>query len=177
MGGVGIHFEGTRPRRYDSCRALASPAHLMTPPELAIVVLIYVATLLLGHRAIGVIAPELQEIALALAPILAVTAAALLYYRREQQRPAASVLITVGGVLAIATMMVGMFSYVMWQSWFMPIPALGIAAIGTFIAPMIIFPLVRRARSEPAISNDAVNGMHVTMVAALTVLTVAIAWV
>jgi hypothetical protein len=147
----------------------------MTGPELAIIVLIYVASLLLGQRTIALAAPEMQELGFVIAAIAAVSAAAALYYRRQRGRAPIIVQMSVGGVLAITAMMAGMFSHLIWQTLFMPALALPIAAVATGLSPLVLFPLVRRLFDDSRPAADPVTANHVTVAAGAAVLLLATA--
>jgi hypothetical protein len=148
----------------------------MTPVELTIAVLAYVAALLLGQRGIAMAIPEAQEAAFAIATILAVGAAAALYFRRENTRAPASALLSLGGLLAIAAIAAGMFSQLMWSSTAAPAITLPIAAVGAALAPFAIFPIVRRAFEGEGEGAAPLNANHVIMAAAVALLACAIAF-
>src|SRR5688500_14434916 len=135
----------------------------MTGPELAIVVLIYVASLLLGQRAIAMAVPEVQELGFVIAALVAIALAAGMYYRRERDETPRSVPLAVGGVLAITAIMAGMFSHLLWQSLFMPMLSLPVAAVATGLAPLVIFPLTRRSFGDDRPVTDPIGMMHVAL--------------
>ena len=58
----------------------------MTPAEMTIAALVYVAALLLGQRAIAMGAPELAEAGFAVGAVAGTVTAAVLYFRRTRGR-------------------------------------------------------------------------------------------
>jgi hypothetical protein len=148
----------------------------MTGSELVIIVLIYVSSLLLGQRVIALGAPEMQELGFVIAAIISVASAALLYFRRQRSRAPLGVKLSVGGVLAIAALMAGLFSHLVWQSLFIPTLSLPIAAVATGISPLIVFPIVRRLFGDGRPSDEQITANHVTIASALTVLCIAVAF-
>src|SRR5215207_8529807 len=123
----------------------------MTRPELAIVALIYVAALVLGQRAVGVVAPAAQEAGFAIAAIAGAAAAALLYQRRTRERAPARVKFSVGLLMALLAGGVGVITYVLWFATLRPRVALPVAAAGTLLAPFVVFPLMRPLRRDGAL--------------------------
>ena len=133
----------------------------MTNVELTITVLIYLASLLLGERALALAMPEAQEGAFAIAAILSIGAAGLFYYRRERAKPSISVLLTVGGLLAIAVIVVGMFSQLLWQVMLAPSITLPIAVVGTLLLPFALFPVAKKLLNDDQTDASELHAVHV----------------
>src|SRR5690349_2556198 len=135
----------------------------MSRPELAIVALIYIATLVLGQRGAGLAIPTAQEIGFAIAAIAGSVTAAIFYQRRHRERAPAAVKLQVGLLMALFAVIVGFTTFVLWRSTLRPMITLPIAAAGTLAAPFLIFPILRRFRDETAIGggSEPVGEMHV----------------
>src|SRR5688500_15457643 len=100
----------------------------MSRPELAIVALVYLAALVLAPRAIGVVAPTAQEAGFAVAAIAGGLVAAVLYQRRAPARPraSASVKLSVGLLMAMLAVGVGLVTWKLWYATLRPQIALPI---------------------------------------------------
>ena len=149
----------------------------MPRPELAIVGLVYVAALVLGQRMSALIFPSAQEIGFAVAAIAGSVTAVMLYQRRARERAPTRVKLSTGLLMAVLAVIVGFCTYILWRSTLRPMISLPIAAVATLAAPFLIFPLLRRFRSETSIAGPAtpIGEMHVvsTAVGAIVVLIVA----
>ena len=148
----------------------------MPRPELAIVGLVYVAALVLGQRGVAMIAPTAQEIGFAVAAVAGGVTAAILHQRRARDRAPTSAKLAVGLLMALLAASVGFTTYTLWSSTLRPQLWLPIAAVATFLAPWIIFPILRPFRAERSLTAaPPVGELHVaaTAVAAAVVLVVA----
>jgi hypothetical protein len=150
----------------------------MSGPELAIIALIYIATLVLGQRGAGLLVPTAQEIGFAIAAIAGSVTAATFYQRRHRERASATVKVQVGLLMALLAVIVGFTTFVLWRSTLRPTFTLPIAAVATVIAPFLIFPIMRRFRDETAIggASPPVGEMHVVSAIVAAVAILATAW-
>ena len=130
----------------------------MTGPELIVVALVYVATLVLGMRGVGAVIPQAQETGFVLAAIASGVTAAVLRRRRgrataDDETPRSAKLV-VGLLTAVLGVVVGLACQRLWQPMIRPVVSLSIAGVGTLLAPFILFPLVRKLRGD---DDDAPN--------------------
>ena len=138
----------------------------MTAPELTLTAIVYTIALMLGQRGIATIKPEAQEAAFALAAIAAGAAAGFLHYRRHTKAPPRRTLFIVGALLAALAILVGLFTQSLWQSMAAPIIALPLAAVGSFLAPLVMFPLVESAMGASTSEEPKpIAAGHVTLAA------------
>lgn len=148
----------------------------MASAETTVAALLYVAALLLGQRLVGLAAPEAQELGFAIAALVGITAAAIMYYRRHHARAPIQVMLSVGGVLAIAAVVVGLFTQQLWQWMGNPAVALPIAAVGTGLLPLAVFPAVRAAmRDRATLGRTAASGTMVAIAAVGVIVCAAVA--
>ncbi len=148
----------------------------MTSAETAIAALLYVAALLLGQRLIGLAAPEAQEGGFAVAALVGATAAAILSNRRRRASATMQVTLGIGGVLAIAAVVVGLFSEQLWHSLAAPAIAIPVAAIATGLLPLAVFPMVRWIlRDSPRLGARGAGATAVALAAVGSVISAAVA--
>jgi hypothetical protein len=142
----------------------------MSPPELTIIALIYIATLLLGQRLTALFAP-IGEVGFILAAVIASLTAAVLYHRRSKHRAPAEVKLTVGGMLAVLAVLVGMMAQEIWQSlWFPVVISIPAAAAVSLALPFVLFPIGRRLTEDAPPLSRTVGSMHVTIAAAVALM-------
>src|SRR5439155_16004797 len=103
----------------------------------------------------------------ALAALAGAITAALLYYRRNRKRAPMSIMLGVGGMLAIAAVVVGLFTQQLWQTMANPVITLSIAAVGTLLVPLAIFPLMAQVAGESSMRGFAgrITSTHVAIAA------------
>jgi hypothetical protein len=152
----------------------------MTGPELIVIALVYLATLLLGMRGVGAVLPQAQEAGFALAAIVAGVTAALAYKRHHHGAAPTSVKVTVGLLTAAVGVVVGLICQSLWQPMLRPAVSLSIAALATAAAPFLIFPLVRKLTGEDATLDrprPPLGETHVLAVILIAALLMTVAYV
>src|SRR4051794_29160552 len=115
----------------------------MTPAEITILCLVYVATLLLAQRGCAFVVPEQQEIAFGVAGLLCGLLAGYLYYGRERRGASKGVVFSAAAPMAVLALVVGMVTQLLWQPFDSPAIALTIGGLVSLIAPFLLFPVGR----------------------------------
>jgi hypothetical protein len=156
--------------RYDAPR---SHTDTMTPAEITIVCLVYIATLLLGQRGAAFVLPDAQEIAFLLAAVIASAVAGYLYYSRERKRASVGVVFSVAGPMAVLAIVLGQLTQLLWQPFTYPLVALAAGAGATLLLPFVLFPVGRMLAGEHrAAEGESVGLAEVLMVGVFAIASV-----
>jgi hypothetical protein len=129
----------------------------MTVPQLLVIALVYVATLVLGMRGVGAVIPQAQEAGFVLAAVASGVTAAIIVRRRGRggEETPASAIFVVGLLTAVCGVIVGLACQRLWQPMIRPAVSLSIAGVATLVAPFFIVPLVGRLWRDD--DDDAAN--------------------
>src|SRR5580765_6812608 len=103
----------------------------MTPAEVIVLCLLYVATLILGQRVAAFVVPAAQEIGFLLAAVVGGLTASVLYYHRERKRAPGVIVFATGAYMAVLAIVVGLLTQLIWQTMVFPYISLPIAAVVT----------------------------------------------
>jgi hypothetical protein len=140
----------------------------MTPAEITILALVYVATLLLAQRGAAFVFPDAQEIGFAAAAIVGSLLAGFLYHSRERRDPTKMVIFSAGATMAVLALVVGELTQLLWQPFLYPSISLAAAAFGTLLLPFVLFRVGKRIVAEGGgVEEDAVGVTHVILVSVL----------
>jgi hypothetical protein len=141
----------------------------MTPAEITIVSLVYVATLLLAQRGAAFVFPDLQEVGFLVAVVVGSMLAGFLYYGRERRDPSKAVVFAVAAPMAVLALVVGQLTQLLWQPFLHPLISLPAAAFATLLLPFFLFRTGRSIVGEQNTGGaEAVGAAHVIMVTVLT---------
>lgn len=139
----------------------------MTPAEMFIISIVYVASLLLSQRVAAVVVPDFQEIAFLVAGAGAMLTAGWMYYRRERRVAPAVVPFSVGAVCALLALVVGMAIQLVWQPIAYPMIALPLVGVVTLLLPFALFPLARGLKPDTRAQPSALAAIHIWMAVAI----------
>jgi hypothetical protein len=141
----------------------------MTAPEMLIVSLVYVATLLLAQRAFAFLLPDFQEIAFVVATLAGAVVAGVLFHRREKRRASKLVVFSVGATMAVLGVVVGELSQLLWQPFNFPSISIPAAAVVTILLSFAIFPIGRPLTGEGREAVDPMGLLHVILVGVVAI--------
>jgi hypothetical protein len=98
----------------------------MTPAEITILCLVYVATLVLAQRGAAFVVPDQQEVAFLAAAVICGVVAGYLYAGRERRPATKGVIFPAAAPLAVLALVVGMMTQLLWQPFVSPAISLAI---------------------------------------------------
>jgi hypothetical protein len=140
----------------------------MTPAEITILCLVYVASLVLAQRGSAFVVPDQQEIAFLVAAVICGSIAGYMYYGRERRPAGKGVIFSAAAPLAVLALVVGMMTQLLWQPFVSPAISLTVGALIALIAPFLLFWIGRRIAGEQH-NHEPVGITNVIMTAVFAI--------
>ena len=141
----------------------------MTPAEITIITLVYVATLVLGQRATAFVLPDQQEVGFLIAGVATALVAGFMYGMRERRKAPIGVIFSAAAPMAVLALVVGMLTQLLWQPFVYPEVSLVGAAVVTLILPFLLFNIGRALAGERPVASEPVGITNIIMVGVFAV--------